>query len=98
MILIALRIAWPPASRSMMICPPRCIAIADDRNFEQLFFGDEPRLARHERRRGEDIEEALMIGNEDVRLQARKILKALDLHLDSADRDYPAPPRARDDA
>ena len=45
---------------------------ADDRNFQQFFFGDETRLTRHERGRREDVEEALMIGDEDVAISARR--------------------------
>src|SRR5271163_2507148 len=70
--------------------------VANDRNFEQFLFGDEARLARQERGGREDIEKALVVGNEDVRLEAGEILEAFNFHLDAADADDAAAPRARD--
>src|SRR5579862_6045393 len=60
---------------------------SNDRNLEQLFLGNEPRLARHKRRRREDVEKALMIRNQHVRFQPSKILQSFDLHLDTANPD-----------
>ena len=80
----------------MRMCPPCLHREADDRNFEQFFLGDETRIARHEAGDREGVKEALVIGNENVRFRPGKILKPLDFHLDSANPNYPAPPRPSD--
>jgi len=77
MILMALRIAWPPASRSMMMCPPFCIANPTIGILSNSFLATNRGSPGNERSRREDIEKALMIRNEHVRLQPRKILHPL---------------------
>src|SRR5713101_4569450 len=51
--------------------------VADDRNFEQRFFGDETRFARDVGGDREDVEEALMIGDQDERLESVEIFETL---------------------
>ena len=96
MIWIALRISLPPRLAVDDDVTAALHRVADHRDLEQFFFGDETRIARHERGAGEDVEEALVIGDQHVRLQTGEIFESFDLHLDAADRDYSAAPCASD--
>src|SRR5262249_46390861 len=62
---------------------------------------DETRLARQIREHREDIEEALMIRNQNARLERREMLDTFELHCDSAEpeeREAPQSSELCDDA
>src|SRR5260370_6047577 len=70
--------------------------VANDWNFEQRFLGDKAGLAGYVAGDREDVEEALMIGDQDERLEAGEIFETLYFDADPARPDYSAAPSADD--
>jgi hypothetical protein len=71
---------------------------AEDGDLEQLFFGDEAHRAGKIRQQGQDVEHALMVGDQDEGAEVVDVFQPLEFDLDARGADYYPSPHASEPA